>query len=313
MIRNVFANLGNIYKLRFSSFMPISSRTYRLKCKDSDNCFFVKMSNIYSQEKYRFLYEQGINNIIYPLRNNKGSFVTKVNKDYYYISEFLPDYDFAGEIKAVGLIDELSLLHQNTYFKRQLSVDFSRRKMEELFEYLDYKFGMLETFVRTVESSPFDEYSILILKNYQYILDAKPVMGRLHRYIISAIKEKKSVSYAFIHNNPKTSHLLKVAGKQYLTSIEKAKMGVPALDLAKYYIENEYLNFDIKNIINEHLDKYDDEFYRNYFYFLVMLYYIKSLSVYKKDYVTTQNFVFSAHSLKKFMEMFGLKVEDKTM
>ncbi|MCK9536630.1 MAG: hypothetical protein M0R05_03480 [Bacilli bacterium] len=312
MNRNLFASLGELYNLRFSSFKPITSKAFRLKCKDDEYYIFAKKSNIYSQEKYRFLYEQGISNIAYPLKNNKGNFITNINKNYLYLSDYYRDFDIVGEIKAVNMVDELSNLHYNTYFKRQLSVDFSRKNMEELFEYLDYKFTVLEMFIRSVEARPFDEYSIVILKNYQYLLDAKAIMSQLHKQLIAVIKEKKSVNYAFIHNNPKTSHLLTASGKHYLTSIEKSKMGIPSLDMAKFYIENEHLNFDIKNVILPYLDKYEDEFYRNYFYFLVLLYYIKGLTIIDKDYATAQNFIFAAHSIKKFMNLFGLIDEDKT-
>ena len=43
-------------------------------------------------------------------------------------------------------------------------MEFSRKNMEQLFEYLDYKFAALEMFIRSIETRPFDEYSIVILK-----------------------------------------------------------------------------------------------------------------------------------------------------
>ena len=191
MNRDIFAKLGDLYNLRFSAYKPLSAKTFRLRCREGGDCYFVKRSNIYSQEKYRFLYDQGIANIAYPLKNVKGNFVTNINKNFLFLSAYYPHHEIVGEIKAVNLADELSSLHYNTYFKRQLSVDFSRRNMEQLFEYLDYKFAVLEMFVRSVETRPFDEYSIVILKNYQYLLDAKKIMGELHKSLIGAIKEKK--------------------------------------------------------------------------------------------------------------------------
>ena len=128
----------------------------------------------------------------YPLKNVKGHFVTNINKNFLFLSNFYPHFDIVGEIKAVNLADELSNLHYNTYFKRQLSVEFSRKNMEQLFEYLDYKFAAMEMFIRSIETRPFDEYSIVILKNYQYLLDAKRIMSELHKGLIGAIKEKKA-------------------------------------------------------------------------------------------------------------------------
>ena len=135
-------------------------------------------------------------------------------------------------------------------------------------------------------------------------------MSELHKGLIGAIKEKKSVNYAFIHNNPKTAHLLTSAGKHYLTSIEKSKMGIPSLDMTKFYIENEHLNFDIKNVILPYLDKYEDPFYRHYFIFS-SFFITKGLIIIDKDYVTSQNFIFAAHAIKKFIRMFDLSKKIK--
>jgi hypothetical protein len=225
--------------------------------------------------------------------------------------DYVRDFDVIGEIKAVSLADELSTLHFNTYFKRQLSVKFSRSKMEELYEYLNYKFSLIEAFIRTLETRPFDEYSITILKNYHILLDAKQVMERIHKRMISDIKEKKSVYYSFVHNNPKISHLLNYNGHRFLTSIENAKVGIPSLDMAKFYLETEDLNIDSKIIIINYLSKFEDDFYKYYFCFLVLLFYLKSLLIYDKDYVTSQSFLHTTASIKRFMEIFELSEETK--
>src|SRR5690554_5927647 len=126
MNRHLFSALGEVYNIRFASFKPLTSKSFRLKSKDNEQCFFAKKSNIYSQEKYRFLYEQGISNIVYPLKNKRGNFVTNIRKNHIFVSDYYRPFDIVGEIKAVNMIEELSGLHSNTYFKRQLSVDFSR-------------------------------------------------------------------------------------------------------------------------------------------------------------------------------------------
>jgi len=310
MNRQVFADLRDEYNLQFSSFKPITTKAFRVKCND-ENCYFVKKSNLYAQDKYQFLYNQGINNILYPIKNKRGNFVTNRNRENYYVMDYVKNFDIVGEIKAVNMSEELSKLHFNTYFKRQLSVEFSRNKMEEIYEYLQYKFNLLESYVRTIETRPFDEYSITILKNYHYILDTKKLMAQFHKKIVSDIKSRKSVNYSFIHNNPKLNHLLTTRGNHFLTSIERSKVGIPSLDMAKLYLETEDLNVDIRAFIISYFEKYEDEFYINYFYFLVLLFYIKGIIIYDKDYVSSQSFLYATSSIKKFLDLFDLK-EDKT-
>lgn len=310
MIRQIINDSIRKYDLNIASYLPISSKSFRLKCKEGSH-YFLKKTNLFAQDKYNFLFSQGIDNVLYPLKNRNGEFVSNGHNNPFYVMQYLNNDSIIDEIKAVNLSDELIDLHYKTYFKRQLSVSFSRTKMEEIYEYLQYKFAVLELFVRTIESRPFDEYSITILKNYQYILDAKKIMGRLHKKLISDIKDKKSVYYSFVHNNPKVNHLLYLNGDHFLTSIENAKVGISSLDMAKFYIETEDLNIDSKEIIKTYLDKYEDNFYFDYFCFLVLLYYIKGIVIIDKDYVSSQSFIYTSGAIKRFIRIFGLK-EDKT-
>jgi hypothetical protein len=310
MIRKVIEDSCDLYDLNINSYSPISSKAYKGKSSEG-NEYFIKTTELYTQEKFKFLYNQGIENILYPLKNRKGEFITRSDSNFY-ITNFINDFYMLDEIKAVNLSKELNYLHTNTYFKRQLTPLSSRTKMDEIFTYLQYKFSVIEIFVRTIEARDFDEFSIPILKNYSVILDAKKVMAKIQRKIIGNIKEKKSVNYAFIHNNPKLDHLLSSGGNQFLISIEKAKIGIPSLDMAKFYIESEDLNIDLKNLVLTYFSKYDDPFYFDYFCFLVLLYYIKGMVIIDKDYVSSQSFIYTAHAIKTFLELFNLNEENKT-
>ncbi|MFY9422649.1 MAG: hypothetical protein WAP91_06565 [Bacilli bacterium] len=190
MIR-VFRGLRDLYDLSFASYKPLTSKTYRLKTKEG-LYYFTKKSELFAKEKYNFLYHQGIKNIFYPLRNRLGEFVSDYGKQKYFVSEYVGASTVLKELQARALLEELTDLHERTFFKRQLSADFSRRKMELLFEYLQYKFNVLEAYVRTLETREFDEFSIPVLKNYRHLLEAKKIMGHIHRRLVSDIKEKKA-------------------------------------------------------------------------------------------------------------------------
>ena len=131
-------------------------------------------------------------------------------------------------------------------------------------------------------------------------------MAKINKKLIVDVKNNKSVYYSFIHNNPKKSHLLVSNGNSYLISLEKSKMGIPSLDIVKFYLENESLNIDIKELIIDYFSKYDDDFYINYFYFFVMLYYIKGIVIINNDYITSQSIVFATKKLSLFIERFSL-------
>lgn len=300
----------SLYDISIDNYKPITSKTSKIYCKDG-NCYFMKQSNLLTELKYQFLDDQGIGNILYPLKNRRGEFITKNENMSFYVMDYIPFHNSLNEIKAVYLADELNSLHIATGFKRQLSPSTSKEKMKDIYEYLQYKFSSIEVFVRSVEAREFDEYSITILKNYQYILNGKKIMARLQKKIVGDIKDKKSVNYAFIHNNPKLDHLFTLQGDKYLTSIENSKIGVPSLDMAKFYLETEDINVDIKTLIKEYFSKFDDDFYFDYFCFLVLLYYMKSLIIIDKDYVTSQNFIYVAGSIKTFINLFELEKDNE--
>ena len=51
-----------------------------------------------------------------------------------------------------------------------ISLKKSKPKMEEIIAIIDYRFKILEAYIRTIESQKYDEFSIPILKNYQAVL-----------------------------------------------------------------------------------------------------------------------------------------------
>lgn len=312
MIRSIINESNNLYGIRLKTFSPISNKTYKCKC-ESGNEYFLKTTELYTQDKLKFLYNQGIENILYPIKNKRGDFITRNKKNSFYLTTYIPDFYMVNEVKGTNLAHELANLHKNTSFSRQLTAYASRRKMDEIFAYLQYKFSALELFIRTVEARKFDEYSIIFLKNYHILLDCKKIMAKLQRKIIDDIKNKKTVNFSFIHNNPKLDHLLYSGGMRYLISIEKAKIGIPSLDFAKFYLENEHLNINMKSIITQYFDKLGDEFYFNYFCFLVLLYYVKGIIIIDKDYVSSQSYLYATHSISKFLRLFDLLEENKTV
>ena len=305
-MRNVIIEALKEYQIPGTSYQNITSKTAKVQCVNG-NCFFLKETNINTDEKYKFLSYQHLDNILFPLKNERGNYITNISEKNYYLSPYYEENKLIDELKINHLQSELTNLHLNTYYRKELSPLTTKKKLEEIYDYLQYKFNTIEVFVRTVEQGVYDEYSILILKNYHFILEAKKVMGSLNKKIIDHIKTKKSVNYSFIHNNPKLNHLIVTDNRDYLISLERSKIGIPSMDIVKFYIETEDIQINRKEIIEDYFKRYDDEFYFDYFCFFVMLYYVKGIVIYEKDYVSSQSFVYSSQALKGFIETFNLK------
>lgn len=305
MIRAVRGLIDELYNINVTSSEDLTKKAAKIINEDGTTYFF-KRTTFNAPQKYQFLASLGINNILFPLLNKNNQYVTKNKFNSFFISNFVNDYTLVPEVKAVNLVGELNKLHEKTSFSRQLSPQTARPKFDQLTAQLDYKFKLLEEFIRSVESKPLGVYSMPILSNYHYILDAKTELARLQKRLIGRIKEKESVDYTFVHNNPKLDHLLNVRGVRYLTSIENGKVGISSLDLAKFYLENEDLNIDMNSIIQKYFDKYDNDFYYDYFRYLVLFISIRRIVVTDLDYISAQNFINSSNSLKHYFEQFSV-------
>lgn len=301
-VRSFNQDLVKYYEISINDLNPISDKTVKLY-DSNGNTYFLKETKINSLEKYKFLESQGVTNVIYPLKNKQNEFVTRSLSHAFYINNYYDNYTIIKEAKAKTLFNELNIIHNKTSYSRQLSPTTSRPKFEELTNRLDYKYKMLENYVRSIEAKPLDIYSMPILENYQYLLDAKKELVRLQKRLISTIKARESIEYSFVHNNPKLDHLLNIDGGGYLVSIDNGKIGIESLDLAKYYVENENINIDFKNLI---MSQYRgaNPFYYDYFRYMVLLIYVIRLNISTDEYASANEFILASNSIRKYFKNF---------
>lgn len=300
---DIINDLYEKYQIKINEHQPITNKTSKIICTDN-NCFFIKQVSKELENKYQFLNNQGVSNILYPTLNIHKDYISNFDQTNYYVSDYVDNKRIIDDQIAYNLFNSLSYLHNSTSIKRQLSVTKARPKFEEITKQLDYKFKLLENFIRNLETRSIDKYSYVVLENYHIILKAKKELINLQKRIISAIKSKESVEYVFLHNNPKLEHLIMSRGSSYLTSIDHGKIGIDGLDLAKFYIENQHLSLDFKKIIFTDYYNHKSDFYYDYFCFLVIFIYIKRIDVINIDLISMEKFVHNAYLINDFMEKF---------
>lgn len=303
MITRESANdIVKYYEISLDQFKVITPKTIKFQDSNGNN-YFLKNTKYNVYEKYMFLNNQNINNILFPLKNKRNEFVTRNNNSAFYINNYIEDFTIIKEMKFQNMYNELNKLHDQTKIIRQLNPSSSRPKFEEITNRLDYKFKTLENYVRSVEAKNLNIYSMPVLANYQYLLDTKKELVRLQKRIISSVKAKETIEYSFIHNNPKLEHLLNVHGNNYLTSIENSKIGLESLDLAKLYVENENLNIDYAGLL---IDRFNNinPFYYDYFRYMVLLLYVEGLVLSTDEYINAQMFINTTNSIKKYFDNF---------
>ena len=241
-------SISEKYNIKVHDIERLTNKSYKIVC-DTRNCYFIKQVPKIVESKYVFLSNQGVNNVLYPILNNDRKYITDFNDKNFYVNDYIENIVSKEESRAYNMFNALDRLHSSTTIKKQLSTTNSRPKIEEITKQLDYKFVLIEQYIRGLETKPIDKYSMMVLEKYHIILNAKKELVTLQKKIILSIKDKNSVEYSFVHNNPKNDHLIMKNGYQFLTSITNGKIGVSSLDMAKFYIENSELNLDYKEII----------------------------------------------------------------
>ena len=302
-IRSIEPDIVKYYEININDYEPITLKAYKI-VSDNGKEYFLKETNAVALQKYQYLYNQGVNNVIYPILNRNESFVTRANDSNYYISDYVKQIKIRNDTRVSNLYNELLILHQQTQIRKSLDPSKSRGKFDELSSQLDYKFRLLEQLVRKIEAKNLDTFTLPILENYHYILDAKKELVKLQKRLISSIKAHEGVNYSFVHNNPDLDHLLNIKGVNYLSSLDNGKIGINSLDMAKFYVMNEQYDIDFKQLI---LDKYYDEnqlFYYDYFRFLVLVIYIKRMPITIDDYINANSFVDISESIKRYFKNF---------
>lgn len=302
-VRQISNSLIEYYEIPLEYIKKITNKSYQYKDETSKE-YFLKVSPFNSSEKFKFLDSLGVDNILYPYLNKDNEYITKQKGDSFYLMDYYKHVNLIDEVKAQNMIKELNKLHQSTIIKRQLSTRLARPKFEEITKELDYKFKILENYVRSVEFENLNVFSMPILGNYQYILDAKKELIMLQKRIINFVKAKEKVEYVYIHNRPSLDHILNVKGVNYLISIENGKIGINSLDLAKFYLENEDLEIDFEELIVKNIFNNDSNFNYDYFRFLILYILIKKIIISNEKYLTAQSFINVSESIRKYFSRF---------
>lgn len=302
-VRKLTNSLVEYYEIPLEYIMKLGRKSFKYQDKTNKE-YFLKFSPFNASEKFKFLESLGVDNIIYPHLNKDNEYLTKQSASSYYLMDYYKQNNLIEEVKAQNMLIELNRLHNKSIIKRQLSSRLARPKFEEITKELDYKFKIIENYVRSVEYESLNIFSMPILGNYQFILDAKKELIMLQKRIINFVKAKEKVEYVFVHNRPSLDHLLNIKGVNYLVSAENGKIGISSLDLAKFYIENEDLEIDFYELIVNDIFRNQSPFYYDYFRFLVLYILIKKIVISSEKYLTAQSFINISNSIKKYFSTF---------
>lgn len=296
--------INSLYDLEIIKKEDKTNKSCILHCR-SGNCFLLKEIDKDHSFIYDFLSNLGVSNVVLPKSNIDDRFITKINNKFYYLTNYYRSNDTNINKKTADLFDELIRLHRNTSFPRKMSPEIYRKKFDELTKRIDYRFKILEDFVRSLETKKITHITYPVLEKYHIILDLKNELIKLQKKIIESIKDNQSVDYVFIHNNPKIDHLIYARGNKYLVSVDKGKIGIKSIDFAKFYIENCGIDIDMVSLIKNELLTNNTRFYYDYFRFNVLVSYLFNINVMSENTISYHSIIVNCDKIFQFMKDFN--------
>lgn len=248
-------------------------RKYDLKPKK-----YTKNKNIYEIETENGKYILKLNNsdhkiFEYLKTRNFDYFPYKINteNEKYELTRYILQYEIPEEQKILDLIELVSLLHNKTTHYKEVTKDAYKEIYEDLNNNINHLYAYYTDLITMIENKIFmspSEY--LIARNISKIYASLNFSHELLEKWYNSVKEKKKERLVVLHNNLDLSHFI-VSDKNYLTSWNKSKIGIPIFDIYKLYL-NHGLDMDFNEIFKKYEKNYplyDDE--RTLFFILISI------------------------------------------
>lgn len=168
--------------------------------------------------------------------------------------EYIEDFSIDNNQKSIDLIDAVSLLHNKTSFKKEISPSKNKhiyRDMKGYIRYLDTYYDSLLTSIEEIEyPSPSEQ---LFLNNYSKLYECLRFLDSEIDNWYKLVKEKTSERVSMIHGKLSLDHILK-NNKTHLISWDKSRIETPIVDIVRLY-HKEWDKIDFKNVLERYLTK----------------------------------------------------------
>ncbi|XMB66352.1 hypothetical protein RI065_08605 [Mycoplasmatota bacterium zrk1] len=269
---------------------------------DNNNQYILKKVN--DNGIYEFLFSQGVTSVIYPLSINNSNKIVIRNFDYY-LFNYEKEIKYPAKKKVHDLASAIQNIHFSTTSKYKVKPENAIPRFKKMYLFLNYQFDRIDNFMRVFETKElYSDIDYMVLNRYHIMIDLKYYMSRLQMKILDYLEKGLEPILCLNHGNPRIDHLI----NKKLISFNHARLSVPVYDIALFYINSTHINVDFASLINNWLDKFDNDFYRLYFKFLVIYIYIFSINV--SDFNNYSNFINICNKIEMFIEVFLLKTDN---
>lgn len=203
----------------------------------------VKNNNVFIIDD-KYVVKENKNKDIYHYLDDRSfkyypKIVNKVDDDYL-ITEYIKEEDTTDRTKIEDMIDLTALLHNKTTFYKKVDVADKKEIYEDTMKKINDIFKYYDSYMVDIESKEiYSPSEYLLAVNISIIFSSLyKAKERLDSWYEN-IKDKDKVRYVINHNNLDISHFIKSDNK-YLTSWDKASVGLPIYDLYNLFTKKMY-------------------------------------------------------------------------
>ena len=203
----------------------------------------VKNNNVFIIDD-KYVVKENKNKDIYHYLDDRSfkyypKIVNKVDDDYL-ITEYIKEEDTTDRTKIEDMIDLTALLHNKTTVYKKVDVADKKEIYEDTMKKINDIFKYYDSYMVDIESKEiYSPSEYLLAVNISIIFSSLyKAKERLDSWYEN-IKDKDKVRYVINHNNLDVSHFIKSDNK-YLTSWDKASIGLPIYDLYNLFTKKMY-------------------------------------------------------------------------
>lgn len=203
----------------------------------------VKNNNVFIIDD-KYVVKENKNKDIYHYLDDRSfkyypKIVNKVDDDYL-ITEYIKEEDTTDRTKIEDMIDLTALLHNKTTFYKKVDIADKKEIYEDTMKKINDIFKYYDSYMVDIESKEiYSPSEYLLAVNISIIFSSLyKAKERLDSWYEN-IKDKDKVRYVINHNNLDVSHFIKSDNK-YLTSWDKASIGLPIYDLYNLFTKKMY-------------------------------------------------------------------------
>lgn len=246
--------LNQYYDLEVIGIIKVTNKVYRIKTKDNQYYCFKHVDDD-NESIFAHISMLSISSFCSPIKNNHGSYITKINNDNFYLIKWYDDdLVLAKEIKLKFFIEELVNLHKLSSYDNKINKGYFEEVLFTLEKMIDDEENDINYYLLKIEKKEYKSPSewLFLLNNKRFrdaITNAKRHLNKFKENIKNLDVMRVSLNYLnFDFNN------ILVKEKKIL-GIEKMKIGPIVYDIKDLFDKSYNLSIDIIMYLKMYFEK----------------------------------------------------------